>query len=354
MAELYDERGGVAQFFNLIGGEQRPARSRAWLDSVDPATAKVWAQIPAGDAADIDEAVDAARRAFRGPWRTMPAMQRAGLLRRFGELIATHAGELARIETRDNGKPLSETSTADLPAVTQMFHYWAGAADKLHGETVEISPASLNYIRREPIGVVGIVIPWNSPISVFAAKVGAALAAGNTVVVKPAESASCSVLAAVRLFAEAGFPPGVVNVVAGLGTAAGDALSGHPGVGKITLTGSTATARAITRRSADAIKPLSFELGGKSANIVFADADLDAAAIGVTTMAVFTAAAGQSCVAGSRILVQAKIYDAMLERITKIARGIRPGDPMDKDTGMGPIALDRQFQKVKEYIALGR
>ena len=354
MAGLYDERDGVARFLNLVDGKQQPARSNDWLDSVDPATAKVWAQIPAGDAADIDDAVDAARRAFRGPWRKMPAMQRAALLRRVGELIAAHCVELAAVETRDNGKPFAETTTADLPAVTQMFHYWAGAADKLHGETVEISPASLNYIRREPIGVVGIVIPWNSPISVFAAKVGAALAAGNTVVVKPAETASCSVLAAAKLFAEAGFPPGVVNVVAGLGTTAGDALSGHPGVGKITLTGSTATARAITRRSADAIKPLSFELGGKSANIVFADADLDAAATGVTTMAVFTAAAGQSCVAGSRILVQAKIYDEMVARITKMAGGIKVGDPMDKTTGMGPIALDRQFQKVKDYIALGR
>ncbi|HEX4505700.1 MAG TPA: aldehyde dehydrogenase family protein [Alphaproteobacteria bacterium] len=354
MAELSEQHGGVARFFNLIGGEKRPARSNEWLDSVDPATAKVWAQIPAGDAADIDEAVDAARRAFRGPWRKMPAMQRAALLRRFGELIAANAGELARIETHDNGKPLTDTTTGDLPAVTQMFHYWAGAADKIGGETVEISPASLNYIRREPIGVVGIVIPWNSPISVFAAKAGAALAVGNTIVVKPAETASCSVLAAAALFAEAGFPPGVVNVVAGLGTSAGDALSAHPGVGKITLTGSTATARAITRRSADAIKPLSFELGGKSANIVFADADLDAAAIGVTTMAVFTSVAGQSCIAGSRILVQDTIYGEMVERIGKIARGIRPGDPMNKACGMGPIALDRQFHKVKDYIALGR
>jgi len=240
------------------------------------------------------------------------------------------------------------------PTTVSCSQYWAGAADKLHGETVEISPASLNYIRREPIGVVGIVIPWNSPISVFTAKVGAALAAGNTVVVKPAEAASCSVLATAQLFAEAGFPPGVVNVVAGLGPTAGDALAGHPDVGKITLTGSTATARAITRRSADAIKPLSFELGGKSANIVFADADLDAAAIGTTTNAVFTGAAGQSCIAGSRILVQSRIYDEMVERMTAIAKTIRVGDPMDKATGMGPIALAPQFDKVRSYIELGR
>jgi aldehyde dehydrogenase (NAD+) len=354
MARLYEENGGVARFYSLIDGERRPARSNEWLDSVNPATGQVWAQIPAGDAADVDDAVAAARRAFRGPWRKMPALQRAALLRKLADLVAVHAEELARIETLDNGKLLTETTAGDLPAVTQMFHYWAGAADKLHGETVEISPTSLNYISRGPIGVVGIVIPWNSPISVFTAKVGAALAAGNTVVVKPAETASCSVLAVAQLFAEAGFPSGVVNVVAGLGTTAGDALAGHPDVGKITLTGSTATARAITRRSADAIKPLSFELGGKSANIVFADADLDAAALGVTTAAVFTGAAGQSCIAGSRILVQAKIYDEMIARVAAIAKTIKVGDPMDSASKMGPIALDRQFDKVRSYIDLGR
>jgi aldehyde dehydrogenase (NAD+) len=354
MAELYSEDGGVARFYNLVDGERRSARSNGWIESVDPATARVWAEVPAGESADIDEAVQAARRAFRGPWGKMAAMHRAGLLRKVGELIATHADELARIETRDNGKLLSETTAGDLPAVTQMFHYWAGAADKLHGETVEISPASLNYIRREPIGVIGIVIPWNSPLSVFTAKVGAALAAGNTVVVKPAETASCSVLAVAQLFAQAGFPPGVLNVVAGFGSTAGDAISGHPAIGKITLTGSTATARLITRRSADAIKPLSFELGGKSANIVFADADLDAAAIGTTTMAIFTGAAGQSCIAGSRILVQRSVYDEMLARMTAIAKAIKVGDPMDKATSMGPIALDRQFDKVRGYIELGK
>jgi acyl-CoA reductase-like NAD-dependent aldehyde dehydrogenase len=354
MTKLYEERGGLARFYHVIDGEQRAAASDDWIDSINPATGKIWALIPAGDASDINEAVAAARRAFHGPWRKMAAVQRAGLLRKVGELIATHADELAHIETRDNGKLLSETTAGDLPAVTQMFHYWAGAADKLHGETVEISPASLNYIRREPIGVIAIVIPWNSPLSVFTAKVGAALAAGNTVVLKPAETASCSVLAVAQLFAQAGFPPGVVNVVAGLGTTAGDALSAHPDVGKITLTGSTATARAITRRSADAIKPMSFELGGKSANIVFADADLDAAAIGTTTMAIYTGAAGQSCIAGSRILVQASIYDEMVARMSAIVKGIKVGDPMDKATGMGPIALDRQFDKVRSYIDLGR
>jgi len=354
MAELHESQNGVARFYNLIDGERAAARSNDWLESVNPATGAVWAEIPAGAAADIDAAVAAAKRAFRGPWRKMAAMQRAALLRKLGDLVVQHADELATIESRDNGKLLTETTAGDLPAVAQIFYYWAGAADKLHGDTVDVSPMSLNYVRREPIGVVGIIIPWNSPLAVLAAKVGAALAAGNTVVVKPAETASCSVLAAAQLFAKAGFPPGVVNVVAGLGAAAGDAISAHPDIGKITLTGSTATARAITRRSADAIKPLSFELGGKSANIVFADADLDAAAIGATTMAIFTGSAGQSCIAGSRILVQSAIYDEMIGRMAAIVKTIRLGDPMHKATTMGPIALDRQFDKVRQYIELGR
>lgn len=344
----------IERFHNLIDGRRLPADNGGWIDSINPSTGRVWAQIPDGRAADIDAAVAAAKRAFHGPWRQMSAAQRAGLMRRVADLIGPRTEELATIETRDNGKIIADTLKGDVPAVAQMFHYWAGAADKIHGETVQVSPASLNYVQREPLGVVGIIIPWNSPVSVFAAKVGAALAAGNTVVVKPAETASCSVLLLAGLFEQAGFPPGVVNVVAGLGAEAGDALAAHRDVRKISFTGSTLTARAITRRSADAIKPLSFELGGKSANIIFADADLDAAAIGATTMSVFNSAAGQSCIAGSRILVQRPIYDEMIERMVAIARAIRIGDPMDQATEMGPIALERQFEKVKSYLALGR
>jgi aldehyde dehydrogenase (NAD+) len=344
----------IQRYHNLIDGQSRPALSGRWLDSVEPATGRVWAQIPAGAADDVEAAVDAARRAFRGPWGRMPALQRAALLRRVADLVSQRIEPLARLESRDNGRCLNDTLTGDMPAVAQILHYWAGAADKIHGETVEISPASLNYVRREPIGVVGIIIPWNSPMAVFAAKVGAALAAGNTVVVKPAETASSSVLWAAELFAEAGFPPGVVNVVAGLGAEAGDAIAGHRDVGKISFTGSTATARAITRRSAEVIKPLSFELGGKSANIVFPDADLDAAAIGVTTMGVFTGGAGQVCVAGSRILIHEAIWDEMLARMTAIIRTIRLGDPLDRATTMGPIAFDRQYEKVQSYLELGR
>ncbi|NML08411.1 aldehyde dehydrogenase family protein [Sphingomonas sp. G-3-2-10] len=340
------------QFLNLIDGQARPAASGEWIDSIDPATGQVWAQVPAGGAADIDDAVAAARRAFR-TWRRTPAMQRAALLRALAAAFAEWSQSLAEIETRDNGRILTETTAGDLPAVVQMLHYWAGAADKIHGETVDIGPASINYVQREPIGVIGMIVPWNAPLAIFVAKAGAALAAGNTIVVKPPESASCSILEAAALFEKAGFPPGVMNVVAGLGSVAGDALAGHPDVGKIAFTGSTATAGAITARTASAIKPLSFELGGKSANIVFADADLDLATVGVTTAAIYTGGAGQACIAGSRILVQRPVYEEMIERIGRAAAAIRLGDPMDRATQMGPIALEGQYGKVRSYLDIG-
>ena len=346
-------RNGICRYYNLIDGERRPARSGAWLPSVNPATGQVWAEIPLGEAADIDDAVQAAKRAFKS-WRRLPALQRAALLRKLGDLVMENVAALAEVETRDNGKPFAEELAGDVPAVAQMFYYWAGAADKIHGETVEIGPGSFNYVRHEPVGVVGLVLPWNSPLALFTAKVGAALAAGNTVVVKPPEMASCSMLTIAGLFAKAGFPPGVLNVVAGLGTTAGDAVAAHPDIGKISFTGSTATARAITRRSADAIKPLAFELGGKSANIIFPDADLAAAAVGATTMSVFTGGAGQTCVAGSRVLIHESIYDEMLDRMIAIAKTIKLGDPMDKATAMGPLAFDGQFAKVTSYLELGR
>ena len=233
--------------------------------------------------------------------------------------------------------------------MAEMYYYWAGAADKVQGETIRVGPASFNFTLHEPIGVVGAIIPWNSPLSLFAAKVGAILAAGNTVVVKPAEEAACTSLAFAPFFEEAGFPPGVVNVVTGLGAEAGDALVRHPDVGKITFTGETATARIITARSADTLKRLSFELGGKSANVVFADSDLDAAARGAAA-AVFTGGAGQTCVAGSRLLVEHSVYDEFLARVAKVAGEIALGDPLDPKTGMGPVAFERQFEKVLSYL----
>jgi len=339
----------VTDFLQVVGGETGPAASGQWLDSVDPATGAVWARVPASGAADVDAAVAAARRAFPG-WWALPALTRAAHLRAIATTVEAHATELAEIETRDNGRVRNETVLGDLPACAQMFHYFAGAADKIAGDTVQVGGASFNFTRREPYGVVGVIIPWNAPLSLMSAKVGAALAAGNTVVVKAAEQAAGSVLRWAALLGAAGLPPGVVNVVAGLGEAAGDALVRHPDVGRLTFTGSTATARVINARGADRIRPVHFELGGKSANIVFADADLDAAAVGVSTAAVFTGGAGQTCVAGSRILVEASVLDEVVGRVRRIADTVVLGDPMDPATTMGPIVSAEQLARVRGFV----
>lgn len=337
------------EFPQLVDGRATPAASGRWLDSIDPATGAVWARIPASGEADVDAAVRAAQRAFTN-WWALPTLARAAHLRAIADAIAANSAELAEIETRDNGRVINETLLGDLPACAQMFHFFAGAADKLHGDTVQVGSVSFNFTRREPHGVVGVIIPWNAPLSLMSAKVGAALAAGNTVVVKAAEQAACSVLHWASLLAGAGLPDGVVNVVAGLGEDAGDALVRHPGVGRLTFTGSTGTARVINARGADRIRPLHFELGGKSANIVFADADLDAAAAGVSTAAVFTGGAGQTCVAGSRILVQDSVLDEVVERVREIAAGVRLGDPMDPTTTMGPVVSDEQLARVRGFV----
>jgi aldehyde dehydrogenase (NAD+) len=339
----------TARFGQVVDGVVGPAASGAWIPSVDPSTGVAWAEIPASDTDDVDAAVDAARRAFPG-WWALPALARAAHLRAIAELVGAHAQELAEIETRDNGRVRNETLLGDLPACAQMFHYFAGAADKLSGDTVQVGPASVNFTRREPYGVVGVIIPWNAPLSLMSAKVGAALAAGNTVVVKAAEQAACSVLRWAALLADAGLPAGVVNVVAGLGDAAGDALVRHPGIGRLTFTGSTATARVINARGADRIRPVHFELGGKSANLVFADADLAAAAAGVSTAAVFTGGAGQTCVAGSRILVEAPVLEEVVERVREIAATVVLGDPMDPSTTMGPIVSTAQLDRVRGFV----
>lgn len=340
---------------NWIAGRRRAPAAGRYLESLEPSYARAWIEVPDGDAADVDEAVAAARAAFEGGWRDSMGMVRAGLLRAVAGLVAEHAEELATIECRDNGKPIAEARAGDLPSVSEMLNYWAGAADKIHGETVEIGPGSFNFTRHEPLGVVALIVPWNSPLAILAAKVGAALAAGNAVVLKPAEQAAASILTIAELFDRAGFPPGVVNVVSGRGEVVGDALVRHPDVRKVSLTGSTATARIISERAAPTLKQLAFELGGKSPNIVFEDADLDLATVGASTMSVFTGGAGQTCVAGSRLLVHASIYDELLERIERhVAAQVRLGDSLDATTTMGPIAFAEQYEKVKSYIELGR
>lgn len=340
----------MREFSNLIGGELRGTADM--LDSVDPATGAVWARIPRGTADDADAAVRAAQRAFPA-WSAMPAAGRAYVLRKVAGVFAENARELAEIETRDNGRIITETAKRDVPGMTYLWHMAAaecGAA--VEGKSVVLGPDSMGYTRRVPYGVVVGIIPWNSPISTFSAKAAFALAAGNTVVIKPAEQATASTLRLGELLREV-LPPGVLNIVSGLGEEAGDALVRHPLVGRISLTGSTDTAKIITRASTDALKPMAFELGGKSPNIVFADADLDAAAEGVSTRSVFTANAGQVCVAGSRILIQRPVYEEMIARIRAIAAGVRLGDPLSPDTTMGPIVSREQFERVTSYLEIG-
>ncbi|NUR83030.1 MAG: aldehyde dehydrogenase family protein, partial [Nonomuraea sp.] len=294
-------------------------------------------------------AVAAAGEAFPR-WSAMPALGRAHFLRQVAAVFAANAEELARLETRDNGRILRDTLKKDLPGMTHLWQLAAGQClEAVKGDTVILGPDALGLTRREPYGVALAIIPWNSPISTFSAKAAYALAAGNTVIVKPAEQASASVLRLGELLAEV-LPPGVLNIVSGLGEEVGEALVRHRGVHKISLTGSTETGLAITRNAG--IKPLTFELGGKSPNIVFPDADLDAAARGLTVNSVYTGNAGQVCVAGSRMLIHRSIWDDMLGKITDIAGKIRLGDPLDLATEMGPIVSMPQYERVSGYLEI--
>ncbi|WP_308250892.1 aldehyde dehydrogenase family protein [Nonomuraea rhizosphaerae] len=341
----------MSDYRNLIGGALVPAADGRTMESVNPATGEPWARIPASGPQDAEAAVAAARAAFPR-WSAMPALGRAHFLRKVSEVFAEHAEELARLETRDNGRILRDTLKKDLPGMAYLWQLAAGQClEAVKGDTVILGPDALGMTRREPYGVAVCIIPWNSPISTFSAKAAFALAAGNTVIVKPAEQASASTLRLGELLAEI-FPPGVLNIVSGLGEEVGDALVRHRGVGKISLTGSTATAQIITRASADALKPMTFELGGKSPNIVFPDADLDAAAQGITVNSIYTGNAGQVCVAGSRILIHRSIWDDVLDRVRRIAESLILDDPLDLTTTMGPIVSAGQYERVTSYLEL--
>ncbi|MBE1558369.1 aldehyde dehydrogenase (NAD+) [Nonomuraea africana] len=339
----------MMEYRNLIGGRLVPSADGRTLDSVNPATGEVWARVPAGGKADAEAAVAAARAALPA-WSGMPALGRAHVLRQVAAVFAEHAEELATIETRDNGRILRDTLRRDLPGMRFLWELAAGQViDAVRGDTVILGPDSLGLTRREPYGVALAIIPWNSPISTFSAKAAFALAAGNTVIVKPAEQASASVLRLGELLADV-LPPGVLNLVSGMGEDVGEALVRHRGVNKISLTGSTQTGVAITQ--AAGIKPLTFELGGKSPNIVFPDADLDAATQGVTVNSIYTGNAGQVCVAGSRILIHRSVWAEMLERISATAAGLVLGDPLDLATTMGPIVSAGQYERVASYLEI--
>lgn len=320
-----------------------------WLDTVDPYRGEAWARIPRGNDKDASRAVEAARRAMKeGPWAGMTASQRGRILRNIGDVIAANAQRLAEIEVRDNGKLLAEMQ-GQLGAISEVWYFYAGLADKIQGSTKPLEKANaFAFTTREPVGVVAALTAWNSPLWFATVKSAPALAAGCTVVIKPSEFASASTLELATLLEEAGVPAGVINVVTGLGPEAGSALVEHPDVAKITFTGSETTGARIYETAARTMKRVALELGGKSPNIVFEDADLDLAATGVVS-GIF-GAAGQMCSAGSRLLVQKSIKDAFVEKVLAIAREIQLGDPMDPKTNVGPIATPPQYEKVLRYL----
>ena len=336
-----------------IDGKYVDSASGKWFDSYNPYTGEPWAQIAQGGADDVDRAVRAAHKAYtEGPWSQLTASQRGLLLHKLGDLVARDARKLAETEVRDNGKLIAEMQ-GQLNYIPQWYYYFGGLADKIQGTVPPIDKIGyFNFTRHEPLGVVAAITPWNSPLLLVAYKLAPALAAGNTVVIKPSEFTSASTLEFVKLFEEAGFPPGVVNVVTGFGKDVGSPLVEHPLVKKITFTGSDATGRAINELAAKTFKRVSLELGGKSPNIVFADANLEDAANGAVS-GIF-AATGQSCIAGSRLLLQESIHDAFLEKLLALAKTARLGDPMSLDTQIGPVTTRPQYEKVLGYIDIAK
>jgi len=339
----------LEKFSMLVGGKAVGALSGKTFQSQNPYTGEPWAEIPDGGPEDIDAAVSAARAALDGEWGATTGFARAALMRRLGDLITENAERLARLEVNDSGKLLREM-LGQLNGLGSWYHYYAGLAATLEGRQIPTpNPNYLVYTRREPVGVVAAITPWNSPVLLLTWKLGPALAAGCTVVAKPAEQAPASTLEFAKLFEEAGFPPGVFNVLTGFGPDAGAPLAEHPGVDKVAFTGSTATGTAVMRAAAGHLARVSLELGGKSPQVVFADADLEAAANGVVA-GVF-AATGQTCMAGSRLLVERSVHDELLERVSARAAAVRLGDPMEAETEMGPVAFEDHLANVQGRIA---
>jgi aldehyde dehydrogenase (NAD+) len=333
----------------LIDGEWRTASGTAF-ETLNPATAETLAQIGAGDAGDVDRAVTAARRAFGGPWRDFTPFARQELLLRFADVVDAHWEELCLLDTLEMGAPFGH----DRAQIIGRLRFCAGMATALHGETIGTSvPGEVfAYTRKEPIGVVGAIIPWNGPLPATLWKMGPVLATGCTLVLKPAEEASLTALRLGELALQAGVPPGVINVVTGTGEVAGAALAAHPDVDKIAFTGSSDTGRLIVKASAGNIKRLSLELGGKSPHIIFADADIEAAAH-AAAMGVF-ANCGQICCAGTRVFIERPIYDDFVGRVAHIARSLKVGNGLAADTDMGPLVSARQLARVQDYIDIGR
>ncbi len=336
----------------FIDGKWVDAESGKTFTTPNPATGETLAEVAEADKADVDKAVTAARKAFEGKWGKMSARDRGRLMYKLSQLIEERTPELAQLETADNGKPIRESQYVDLPQVVENFEYFAGYATKIEGETIPVPGQMFNYTLREPIGVCGQIIPWNFPLLMAAWKLAPALAAGNTIVLKPAEQTPVNAMELGKLIQEAGFPDGVVNILPGYGETAGAALASHPGIDKIAFTGSTEVGKIIAREAAQNLTKVSLELGGKAPNIVFADADIEQAVNGAMMGIFFNQ--GQVCCAGSRLFVAEEIKDEFLGRLKEKSQKIVVGNPMDAGTHMGPQVSAEQLNRIKGYVDIAR
>jgi aldehyde dehydrogenase (NAD+) len=336
----------------LINGRWVAAKSGKTFETINPANEEVLALLAEGDKADVDEAVKAARKALDGKWGSMGPHERARYLLKIAELIDSHADELAELETLDNGKGVTFSRGFDVPAAAETFRYYAGWCTKIYGETNPSDPSMFNYTLREPVGVCGQIIPWNFPLLMAAWKLGPALCCGNTVVLKPAEQTPLTALRLGELILEAGLAEGVVNIITGFGPGAGSSIAEHPDVDKVAFTGSTEVGKIILKASAGNLKRVSLELGGKSPNIIFPDADMKEA-VPTSMMGVFFNS-GQVCCAGTRIFVQKDMYDNVVDQLTTFSKGMSYGDPLDPKTVMGPVVSKEQFDRVKNYLDVGK
>lgn len=336
----------------FIDGKWVDAESGKTFTTPNPATGATLAEVAEGDKADIDKAVKAARNAFEGAWSKVSARDRGRMMYKLSQLIESKINDLAALETADNGKPIKETTYVDLPQVVENFEYFAGWATKIEGETIPVPGQMFNYTLREPVGVCGQIIPWNFPLLMAAWKLAPALAAGNTVVLKPAEQTPVGAMELASLIQEAGFPDGVVNIVPGYGETAGAALAAHPDIDKVAFTGSTEVGKIVAKAAADNLTKVSLELGGKAPNIVFADADMEQAVNGAMMGIFFNQ--GQVCCAGSRLFLDARVKDEFLERFKEKSARVKVGDPMDKNTQMGPQVSEEQLNRIKGYVDIAK
>src|SRR5258706_1094503 len=339
----------------LIGGQWTDASDGKTFDTINPATGEKLTEIAAATVQDVDRAVAAARKAFddpNAPWQKMSASDGGKLVWRVADLIEKNIDEVAELETLDNGKPIFESRYVDVPMVCDVFRYYAGWATKIHGETINLRPNAFTYTLREPLGVVAAIVPWNFPLLLASWKLAPALAAGNTVIWKPASQTTLSALRVGELMLEAGVPPGVVNILPGPGAVVGMGLVKHPGVDKVAFTGSTVVGKEVMRNAADTVKRVTLELGGKSPNIVLADANMDEAVKGATTGIFY--GKGEVCAAGSRLFVEKKIHDEFMSKLVDRAKKLKPGDPLDPKTRLGAIVSEQQMNTVLGYIEAGK